>query len=201
MWVWMQTESLVLEKDQTAGRLVVDAIMLKVHWDQFEEDRITNPLVREMSRDLQYQSYQWEFLSLEPSASAVVPTDPWEYAALERLREDMRAQLERRQQEYEVAAATAEKGQRTIAGTLVVLPFLLGGLVGRIEWSEPAGPPLTATVIQAGIPQDQKWQPQMLEPTRRFYRGETLKASDSDIVLWPEVAVGLHDAPVQDPII
>ena len=88
-----------------------------------------------------------------------------------------------------VAALLVSGRQRLVAGALVVLPFLGGALLERVDWTEPYGPPLTATVIQAGIPQDQKWQPDMLEPTLRFYRGETLKAAGSDIVLWPEVAV------------
>ena len=88
-----------------------------------------------------------------------------------------------------VVALLTREGPRVIASALVILPFLLGGLAGRIEWTEPAGPPLTATIIQAGVSQDQKWQPAMLEPTRQFYRRQTLKLADSDIVLWPEVAI------------
>ena len=124
MWVWMQTENLVLEKDQTTGSLLVDAIMLKVHWGRFDEarlddlipNRIPGPppdieqptddapsLVKEMSDDLQYQSYKWEYLSLEPSAWTTVPTDPWEYAALEELQLKMQTQLQQRQQEYHAA--------------------------------------------------------------------------------------------------
>lgn len=93
-----------------------------------------------------------------------------------------------------VVVFLTQQASRLIAAALAVLPFLLGGLAARIEWTEPAGPPLTATVIQAGIPQDQKWQPEMLEPTLTFYRTETLRAADSDIVLWPEVAIpSVHD--------
>ena len=125
MWVWMQTENLVLEKDQTTGSLLVDAIMLKVHWGRFDErnledliperipgeppvvveqpDDEARTLVTEMSDDLQYQSYKWEFLSLEPSAWTKVPTDPWEYAALQELQQNMHLQLDQRQQEYRAA--------------------------------------------------------------------------------------------------
>ncbi|MEM8815400.1 MAG: apolipoprotein N-acyltransferase [Pseudomonadota bacterium] len=86
--------------------------------------------------------------------------------------------------------ALLSKGkQRGIAVAAVVLPFLLGGVLTRVEWTETAGPPLKATLIQYGISQDQKWLPEMLEPTLGFYRRETLQARDSDIVLWPEVAI------------
>ncbi len=88
-----------------------------------------------------------------------------------------------------VVALLTSGRARLAAALLVVLPFLVGGLLLRVEWTEPAGAPLQATIIQAGIPQDQKWQAAMLEPTLRYYRRETLAAADSDIVLWPEVAV------------
>lgn len=87
-----------------------------------------------------------------------------------------------------VLALTKNTG-RFIAAAVALLPFVVGAILTNIDWTENAGPPLKATIIQAGIPQDQKWQPEMREPTLEFYRGETLKASDSDIVLWPEVAI------------
>jgi apolipoprotein N-acyltransferase len=88
-----------------------------------------------------------------------------------------------------VVALLTQGRARIAAVALVILPFLAGALLGRIDWTQPAGPPLKATIIQAGIPQDQKWQAAMLEPTLRYYRSETLAATESDIVLWPEVAV------------
>lgn len=88
-----------------------------------------------------------------------------------------------------LVALLTRRRQRIVATVLALLPFLLGGLAGRIEWTEPDGPPLTATLVQYGISQDQKWRDDMLRPTLDFYRSETLKARDSDIVLWPEVAI------------
>ncbi len=82
---------------------------------------------------------------------------------------------------------------RASAVLVAVLPYLLGGGLLAIDWTEPRGEPLKATLIQAGISQDQKWLPEMREPTLRFYRNETLKAADSDIVVWPEVAIPSAD--------
>jgi apolipoprotein N-acyltransferase len=72
---------------------------------------------------------------------------------------------------------------------VVLLPWLSGGLLKGVEWTEPRGAPITATVIQGGIPQDRKWLPEQFWPTLNFYRGRTLEAAHSDIVLWPEVAI------------
>ena len=79
--------------------------------------------------------------------------------------------------------------RRLVASLLALLPFVLGGMAGRIDWTEADGPPLTATLVQYGIAQDRKWRDDMLRPTLDFYRNATLEAGDSDIVLWPEVAI------------
>lgn len=79
--------------------------------------------------------------------------------------------------------------QQWIAIAVVLLPWLLGGVLKTVDWTEPAGEPLTATVIQGGISQDEKWLPERLRPTLDFYRKATQGAAASDIVVWPEVAI------------
>ena len=78
---------------------------------------------------------------------------------------------------------------RPILFGVVVLPWLAGSLLKAADWTEPRGEPLTATLIQGGIPQDRKWLPEQFRPTLNFYRNRTLEAARSDIVLWPEVAI------------
>lgn len=87
-------------------------------------------------------------------------------------------------------AAVATRGsRRLILIGLVALPWLSGGLLKLVEWTSPRGETVTATLIQGGIPQDQKWLREQFLPTLNFYRRQTLEASGSDIVLWPEVAI------------
>ena len=78
---------------------------------------------------------------------------------------------------------------RLILFGVMLLPWLSGALLKGAEWTEPRGAPITATLIQGGIPQDRKWLPEQFWPTLNFYRGRTLEAAHSDIVLWPEVAI------------
>jgi apolipoprotein N-acyltransferase len=86
--------------------------------------------------------------------------------------------------------AIFERGRlRQIAVVFVVLPFLVGGLLRIVDWTEAAGNTVRTTILQAGIPQDQKWLPEARQPTLDFYRDETRIATDSDLVVWPEVAV------------
>lgn len=78
---------------------------------------------------------------------------------------------------------------RRLAAALVVLPWLAGGLLALPDWTREDGEALTITIVQAGLSQDQKWLPEMRQPTLDFYRDQTRIARESDIVVWPEVAV------------
>jgi apolipoprotein N-acyltransferase len=86
---------------------------------------------------------------------------------------------------------------RIVGGVTVVLPWLLGSLLLLVDWTEPVGDKLRATVIQAGLTQDQKWDPQQLRPIMRYFHTETKSVPDSDIVLWPEVAIPALDDNVE----
>ncbi len=98
-----------------------------------------------------------------------------------------------------VAIMTAGR-QRGIAFAVFALPLLSGAMLKAVEWTEPAGPPVKSTIVQAGISQAEKWLPERLRPTLDFYRAATLEASDSELVVWPEVAVPSVDDRV-DPYI
>jgi len=87
-----------------------------------------------------------------------------------------------------VALLTRDR-QQWIAIAIVVLPWLLGGVLKTVDWTEAAGEPLTATLIQGGVPQDRKWLPEQFRPTLDFYRKATRDVANSDIVVWPEVAI------------
>lgn len=87
--------------------------------------------------------------------------------------------------------------RRWIPLAIVVLPWVLGAVLRPVEWTEPDGPPVRTTLLQAGISQDRKWLPEVLRPTLTFYRVATLAARDSQIVLWPEVAIPAVDDRVE----
>ena len=87
--------------------------------------------------------------------------------------------------------------QRWIALALILLPLFAGGVLKLVDWTEPAGDPVRITIVQAGISQDEKWLPENLRPTLDFYRSATWQARDSEIVVWPEVAVPSLDNRVE----
>jgi len=95
-----------------------------------------------------------------------------------------------------VAVMTAGR-QRWIALALVVSPWILGGALLYVEWTEVSGPPVRSTLVQAGISQDEKWLPERRQQTLEYYRAAAWQARDSEIVIWPEVAIPALDDQVE----
>ena len=79
--------------------------------------------------------------------------------------------------------------QRGIALSIILLPWIAGAALKTIEWTEPAGTPISSSLIQGGVAQDKKWLPEQRAPTMKFYRETTRQLSESAIVVWPEVAI------------
>ena len=79
------------------------------------------------------------------------------------------------------------------AGVLILLPLSLLWLVSAalkdIHWTETSGEPITVSIVQANIPQKEKWQPKMKQPTKDIYRDLTLAQGEVDLVVWPETAI------------
>lgn len=92
--------------------------------------------------------------------------------------------------------ATSSIGRNTAIG-LVFLPWLTGGLLSLVDWTEPAGKAVRASIVQAGVSQDKKWDREYLGPIMEFYLSSTLSVADSEIVLWPEVAIPALDDQVE----
>ncbi len=93
-----------------------------------------------------------------------------------------------------LVALTSTGGLRIVALTAIVLPWLAGGLLLLPDWTEPVGNPVRATIAQAGVSQDKKWDRDQLRPIMEFYRRSTLSVPESEIIVWPEVAIpALHD--------
>jgi len=90
--------------------------------------------------------------------------------------------------------------QRWVALALILLPLFSGGILKFVDWTEPSGPPVRSTLVQAGISQDEKWLPERLQSTLEFYRAAAWQAQDSDIIVWPEAAIPAPNDRVQSYI-
>ena len=78
---------------------------------------------------------------------------------------------------------------RLLAAALLLLPWPLGLVLGRIDWTHDAGPPVTVAVLQGAIPQDLKWQADNVEPTRELYTRLNDQALGARLIVWPEAAL------------
>ena len=63
-----------------------------------------------------------------------------------------------------------------------------GAVLARMDWVQPAGTPLTVTIVQGNVAQDRKWRPEMRTPTLERYAALTREHFDADLVVWPESA-------------
>ena len=76
--------------------------------------------------------------------------------------------------------------------TALVLPLALWGageVLDRVGWTQPAGEPLRVALVQGNIPQEQKWRPEMREPTLTRYITLSRRHAEADLIVWPETAL------------
>jgi apolipoprotein N-acyltransferase len=72
---------------------------------------------------------------------------------------------------------------------LLLLPWPIGLAFTRIDWTRPAGAPVSVAVLQGAIPQDLKWQADNVEPTRDLYTQLNEEALGAQLIVWPESAL------------
>lgn len=86
-------------------------------------------------------------------------------------------------------AILARGRQRGVAIGLLLLPWMGGAALTQVAWTAADGAPIRTTILQAGVGQERKWLPEEREPTKAFYSTSTRAAIDSQLVVWPEVAI------------
>jgi apolipoprotein N-acyltransferase len=74
-----------------------------------------------------------------------------------------------------------------LVGALAAL-FLAGGALRHVEWTEPAGAPLSMALLQGNVPQGIKWADEMRLKTLFDYR-RMIFAANARVVVLPETAL------------
>ncbi|MCG5536399.1 apolipoprotein N-acyltransferase [Ectothiorhodospira mobilis] len=97
------------------------------------------------------------------------------------------------------------EGRRGAPALAVVLLLGAAGAgLGQVQWTRPAGPTLSASLLQGNVAQEDKIDPAQLPLSMDRYRRLSLEAAGSDLILWPETAVpAFYDqlqAPLLDPL-
>jgi apolipoprotein N-acyltransferase len=98
-----------------------------------------------------------------------------------------------------VAIVTQQK-MRLVAASIAVFPWFVGALIGDVEWTSEAGPSVHATIVQGGVSQDRKWTREQFRPTLELYRNSIRANPESDLIIWPEVALPARIDMVEDYI-
>jgi apolipoprotein N-acyltransferase len=78
---------------------------------------------------------------------------------------------------------------RLIAGLTLVVPWAVGAALGSVRWTHPSGAPVSVAVIQADIPQEDKWLDSEAPMILERYRKMTESALGSKLIVWPEAAL------------
>jgi len=78
--VWLQHQD--RETQRVTARGIVDAIMLRYHWEKWETDPEKRPFLDGLGKNLENQQYRWDFIKPNSSGKGQ-PQDEFEHAALE----------------------------------------------------------------------------------------------------------------------
>ncbi len=77
-----------------------------------------------------------------------------------------------------------------LCGAALLTLCLGGGLLKPIEWTQPAGKPITVSLIQGNVPQEMKWRNDEIAATLNRYR-QLIATTHADLVVLPETALPL----------
>jgi len=88
-----------------------------------------------------------------------------------------------------VALLRGDARTRLIAGLTLIVPWAAGAALGPVRWTHPSGAPVSVAVIQADIPQDEKWQDAYEDRILARYRQMTESALGTKLIVWPEAAL------------
>lgn len=87
-----------------------------------------------------------------------------------------------------IYAVSNRDRQAIVAGAALIAIILTTNVfLRRIEWTQPAGAPISVSLLQGNITQDIKWKAETIESTLTTYRDMTL-ASKSRLTILPETA-------------
>jgi apolipoprotein N-acyltransferase len=78
-----------------------------------------------------------------------------------------------------------------VCASLLLLIPLVGWYLQSIDWTRPARPPVTASLVQGNIAQTIKWSPEHTEHSMSTYAALSAPHWHSDLLIWPESSIPL----------
>lgn len=78
---------------------------------------------------------------------------------------------------------------RIVLAVGFVAIWVTGAGLRQADWTAPAGTPIQVALVQGNIPQQLKWQPEVLAQTEARYRKLIATHWQADLIVWPEAAI------------
>ena len=78
---------------------------------------------------------------------------------------------------------------RIVAAVMLAAPWLASAALGRIAWTHPSGAPVSVAIVQADIPQQDKWLAAHSQRILERYQRMTESALGTKLIVWPESAL------------
>jgi apolipoprotein N-acyltransferase len=78
---------------------------------------------------------------------------------------------------------------RVAAGVALIAPWAIGAALRPLHWTHPSGAPVSVAIIQADIPQQDKWLDSEAPLILERYRKMTESALGTKLIVWPEAAL------------
>jgi apolipoprotein N-acyltransferase len=88
-----------------------------------------------------------------------------------------------------VTLVLGTRAARIAAAATVVVVWVAGAGLTRLEWTEPRAPALSVALVQGAVPQTMKWQPGQRERTERLYLDLSRPHLGVDLLVWPEASI------------
>ncbi|MEY4769157.1 MAG: apolipoprotein N-acyltransferase [Pseudomonadota bacterium] len=101
-----------------------------------------------------------------------------------------------------ISYLTYYQRQYLIFANIISLILVIGALLAKIEWTYPLeNKPITATLIQGNISQEDKWRPESFLMTLFTYQQLTYLNWRSDLIIWPETSIPTAKFKVDVPFL
>jgi apolipoprotein N-acyltransferase len=85
--------------------------------------------------------------------------------------------------------ALGARREQLLAGMVLVLTWIVPGALRGIAWTHAAGPAISVAIVQAAIPESEKWLDDHRDSQLDAYRDLTRQVLGAQVIVWPEAAL------------
>ena len=87
------------------------------------------------------------------------------------------------------ALVLGNRREKMVAAVVLVVPWIAGVALERVEWTHPSGPAVTVAILQGAVPEELKWSDEAHDKTLQLYFDMTMQARGQKLIVMPEAAL------------